>query len=71
VIIFVGVNYEGVWGTASIIVGNSYGETITEILANIKYRYSLKKLLNHEVNKIIDVEIQKATIIIAKSTGRQ
>ena len=48
----------------SIIVGNSDGETISELLANIKYRYALRKQLDDEVKKIIDVEIQKATLEI-------
>ena len=48
----------------SIIVGNSDGETISELLVNIKYRYALRKQLDDEVKKIIDVEIQKATLEI-------
>ena len=48
----------------SIIVGNSDGETISELLANIKYRYALRKQLDDEVKKIIDVEMQKATMEI-------
>ena len=46
------------------IVGNSDGETISELLANIKYRYALRKQLDDEVKKIIDVEMQKATMEI-------
>ena len=48
----------------STIVGNSDGETISELLANIKYRYALRKQLDDEVKKIIDVEMQKATMEI-------
>ena len=48
----------------STIVGNSDGETISELLANIKYRYALKKQLDDEVKKIIDIEMQKPTMEI-------
>ena len=50
----------------STIVGNSDGETISELLANIKYRYALKKQLDDEVKKIIDAEMQQATLEIVE-----
>ena len=48
----------------STIVGKPDGETISELVANTKYRYALRKQLDDEVKKIIDVEIQKATMEI-------
>ena len=48
----------------STIVGNLDGETISELLANTKYRYALRKQFDDEVKKIIDVEMQKATMEI-------
>jgi hypothetical protein len=51
----------------SILVGNSDGETISELLANIKYRYALRKQLDDEVKKIIDAGMQQATDVREKS----
>ena len=45
----------------STIVGNSDGGTSSQLLANIKYRYALRKQLDNEVKKIIDAEMQQAT----------
>jgi len=48
----------------STIVGNSDGGTSSQLLANIKYRYALRKQLDNEVKKIIDAEMQQATLEI-------
>ena len=48
----------------STIVGNSDGETISELLADIKYRYALRQQLDDEVKMIIDAEMQQATLEI-------
>ena len=51
----------------STIVDNSDGETISELLADIKYRYALRKQLDDEVKMIIDAEMQQATLEIMEA----
>ena len=50
----------------STMVDNSDGKIISEIIANVKYRYELRKQLDDEVKKIIDVEMQKAVLEIVQ-----
>ena len=50
----------------STIDGNSDGKIISEIIANVKYKCELRKQLNDEVKKIIDVEMQKAVLEIGQ-----
>jgi hypothetical protein len=67
IIISAEINIKESGGMESTIVGNSDGETISELLAIIKYRYALRKQLDDEVKKIIDAEMQQATDVREKS----